>query len=124
MKTYTIFLKCLPFSRRVLQLIFQRYPNYRLYSLYYKYKSGKTLNGRYFVYDAGRDSIFLHELDKCLKDSHNKFQLSTTFECRLMAYFRRKYIKTVQLCSKSALKMIQNCTKKFIERSKLFCTSF
>ena len=24
---------CLPFSRAVLQLIFQRYPNYRLYSL-------------------------------------------------------------------------------------------
>ena len=32
----------------------QRYPNYRLYSFYYKYKSGQTLNGRYFGHDAGR----------------------------------------------------------------------
>ena len=111
MRTYTKFLKCLPFLRAVLQLIFQRYPNYRLYSLYYKYKSGQTLNGRYFRYDASRDLILLHDLNKCLKDSNNKFQLSTTFECRLTAYFRRKYIKTVQMCWKSALKMIQNCTK-------------
>ena len=29
------FLKCLSFSRAVLQLIFQRNPNYRLYSIMY-----------------------------------------------------------------------------------------
>ena len=56
--------------------------HYRLYSLYYKYRSGKTLNGRFFGHDAGRDLIFSHDLGTCLKDSHNKFQLSTTFKCR------------------------------------------
>ena len=106
MKTYTKILKCLPFSRRVLQLIFQRYPNYRLYSLYYKYKLGQTLNGRYFGYDAGRDLKFLKDLEKCLKDSHNEFQLFTTFECRLMAHFRRKYMKTVlEISSKNDTKL-------------------
>ena len=90
---------------------FSKVPKLYVVQLYYKYKSGQTLNGHYVGHDAGRDLIFLHDLDKYLKDSHNKFQLSTIFECRLMAYFRRKYIKTVQMCWKSALKMIQNCTK-------------
>ena len=73
MKIYTNILKCLPFSRAVLQLIFQRYPNYRLYSLYYKYRSGKTLNGRSFGHDAGRDLIFSHDLGTCLRTPTTNF---------------------------------------------------
>ena len=89
MRTYTKILKCLPFSRAVLQLIFQRYPNYRLYTLYYKYKSGQTLNGHYVGHDAGRDLIFLHDLDTGYKSLHKNFQVSTISVDRLTAPFSK-----------------------------------
>ena len=62
------------------------FSNYRLYSLYYKYKSRQTLNGRFFR---------LRQMFEGLPRQNSVFYY---FRVPINGLFRRKYIKTVHLC--------------------------